>query len=192
MLYRVRKKIQRHFKINIFICILMFTVFTAGVSAGSSNFVLTEENSDVILSYFKNKGDFEAVVTDSFFKNIRIIFIIFISGMSVAGIPVILYTLFSRGVSLGAGVCALISVSESSYVGIILNLLPQIVFLILAVMIISYYGFTFSCFLCTRVFFGKSRYPKRDVSVITFAIVFLISALCCFLSALCEGWFIPV
>ena len=144
MLRNTRKTISRQLKERSWIFILLFVFFASGVAAGCNNFQLTEENSTSIIAYFSGESDFRQVVYDSFVKNFKLVLLIFAGGVSLVGIPLILYFLFMKGVSMGAAVCALISVSSSKQLTVIFYLLPHIIFLVIAILVLGYRSFVFS------------------------------------------------
>lgn len=191
MLLSARNKISRQLKGRSWIFVLLLIFFASGVTVGCNNFNLTEETGSDIITYFSGKAEFNSIVYDSFFKSFKLMMWIFASGLSLVGIPLILYFIFTKGVSLGAAVCALISVSSEQPLTVILCLLPHIIFLVIAMMLSCYKSFVFSGALFRNVFgFKKYRNTSWD-SFFSLAVTFLISALLCYLSALCEGFFIP-
>ncbi len=190
MIYKFRKNKKLNIKINAYLCVLLFAFFSLGVSTGCKNFNLTEENYEIVKGYFQGKSDFYEICRDSFVKNSKIIVMILIWGISLAGIPAILYFLFSQGISLGSGICAVLSVSSSDILNTVLNLLPQTVFFLIALMLISYYSFEFSVFICRKILFNGKRFLNNK-SIIGLIIAFALSLVLCYFSSLCEGWFIP-
>ena len=178
-------------KINIYVCLLLFAFFSLGISTGSRNFTLTEDNYEVIKGYFQENSDFNSIYKDSFVKNAKIVVLISIFGLSLVGVPAVLYFVFSQGLALGSGICAIFSVSESNILSTACNLIPQIIFYIFALMLISYYSFEFSMFLCRKILF-KEKHFVNNKSITGFVVVFAVSILFCYFTALCEGWFMHV
>ena len=160
MLYNFRKSKKFKIKINIYVCLLLFAFFSLGISTGSRNFTLTEDNYEVIKGYFQENSDFNSIYKDSFVKNAKIVVLISIFGLSLVGVPAVLYFVFSQGLALGSGICAIFSVSESNILSTACNLIPQIIFYIFALMLISYYSFEFSMFLCRKILFKEKLIIK--------------------------------
>lgn len=191
VLYNFRKNKKFKLKINVYVCLLLFTFFSLGVSTGCRNFSLTEDNYEVIKGYFQENPNFNDVYKDSFLKNVKVISLISVFGLSLVGVPVVLYFVFSQGLALGSGICAVFSVCASNVLSTACNLIPQVLLYISALMLSSYYCFEFSMFLCRKVLFMEKRMVNNK-SIIVFFIVFSLSVLFCYFAALCEGWFMPV
>ena len=191
MLYKFRKSKKLRIKINIYVCLLLFAFFSLGVSTGCRNFSFTEDNYEVIKGYFQEKSDFNDVYKDSFVKNAKVVVLISVFGLSLVGVPAVLYLIFSQGLALGSGICAIFSVSESNILSTAGNLLPQVLFYISALMLISYYCFDFSMFLCKKILFKEKRIVSNR-NLTGFVIVFAFAIVLCYFSALCEGWFVPI
>ena len=82
-----------------------------------------------------NKYDY---FISQFFLGILFILFVFLLGTSIAGIPIISFVVFTKGLQIGFS-CALFvaSYQMKGIVGILLTLLPQVVFDLLATFLIS-------------------------------------------------------
>jgi uncharacterized membrane protein SpoIIM required for sporulation len=174
-------------KVNI-IFIVICTVFCLGIVVGSKSYVLEEKSAQLITSLVEKNTEVKTVVTTSFLKNIKTLIWIFIFSFSTIGIPFILYILYEKSVVIGCGLCSLISIFSSNKFIIILKLLPQFLFYISSIVIISYFGILFSYNLFSRFFLKKMKYNKENINLIVYILVFLAGIFLCYLSALCEGY----
>ena len=82
-----------------------------------------------------NKYDY---FISQFFLGILFILFVFLLGTSIAGIPIISFVVFTKGLQIGFS-CALFvaTYQMKGIVGILLTLLPQVVFDLLATFLIS-------------------------------------------------------
>ena len=109
-MYELRRLFKRHIEENFLKYILILILFFAGVLAGFAFFggasgVFSETLNGEVGAFIDGfpEGSFDKleIAKTSLSKNFRIIFLVFIGGLSVWLSPVLLGTFFSYGFSLG-------------------------------------------------------------------------------------------
>lgn len=86
---------------------------------------------------------------NQFFFGILLIIVVFIFGTSLVGIPIISFIVFTKGVQIGFS-CALFicSYQLKGLIGIFLTLVPQVIFDLLALYLISASAIQCSMYIC--------------------------------------------
>ena len=143
MFKRIQSHILHHKNAYLFFTILLI----GGVITGM---VLVEqfENTETtyFLSYlFEPMNDKKEFFKIQFTTNILILICIFFLGFSVIGIPFISFFIFTKGVQIGLSSTLLILTYEwKGIFGIILTIIPQILFELVAYYIIAIVAFEVS------------------------------------------------
>ena len=151
MIKHIKSHILHHKNAYLFFTILLI----GGVITGM---VLVEqfENTETtyFLSYlFEPMTDRKEFFKIQFTTNILILIFIFFMGFSLIGIPFISFFIFTKGVQIGLSSTLLILTYEwKGIFGIILTIIPQIIFDLIAYYIIAIVAFEVSNTLIKTVF----------------------------------------
>lgn len=186
------RDIKKDKSIYISLIIVLFISVLFGVF-----FIKILENNDLKLltnhinSYFdsikNNKLEFN--LYNNIINNNITLFILFILGFSIIGIPIVISILFYKGFSLSFTVASLIY--HFKFDGIffsIIYIFPHLVINILFYFIMSYYAFKL-CLNMIQVIFNKTRVNKSFLK--KYVIVLVISFIFLSLSALYETYIVP-
>lgn len=188
--FSLRKKLS-NIKAGNIVTYVIFVCFIAGITFGCNGFVLEEEIIDEIVKSFENGVDFNLALTDAFIKNSIFIFFLYLCGMSMIGGICVLYLIFTQGVSIGSSVCAIVSVAETQKFLVLLELMPGYFFITTAYILMARSAFLYSLNINTKTIFSRKNIFKYDYRFIALTATFGISVLFCYISALCEVFFIP-
>lgn len=151
----MKRKIARHSFIHkyrhvyIFISILVVSGFLMGCYAVRFiDAADTKELSSILTTIPENVEQYSFFV-NQFFFGIVLIIVVFLFGTSLAGIPIISFIVFSKGVQIGFS-CALFvcTYQFKGVLGIILTLVPQVLFDLLALYLISASAIQCSMYIC--------------------------------------------
>ena len=151
MLKRIKYHFHHHKNAYLFFTIILI----GGVFCGM---VLVEQFEHTETNYFLSYLFEPMVDKQEFFKiqfttNILIIIFIFLLGFSLIGIPFISFFIFTKGVQIGLSCTLLILTYEwKGIFGIILTIIPQILFDLFAYYIIAIVAFEVSYTLLKVVF----------------------------------------
>ena len=151
MLKRIKSHILHHKNAYLFFTILLI----GGVATG---IVLVEqfENTETthFLSYlFEPMSNIKEYFKIQFTTNILILICIFLLGFSVIGIPFISFFIFTKGVQIGLSSSLLILTYEwKGIFGIILTIIPQVLFELIAFYIVAIVAFEVSYTLIKTIF----------------------------------------
>lgn len=138
-----RKRLYRGFlrkykNVYLFILILVVAGFCMGIFL--SNYI--DMNDTTHLSNYLttvNEGvDKYAYFVNQFFLGILFVIFVFLLGTSIVGIPIVSFIAFTKGIQIGFS-CALFvyTYQLKGIIGIVLTLLPQVLFDLLATFLIS-------------------------------------------------------
>lgn len=130
--------LRKYKNVYLFILILVASGFLMGIFL--SNYI-DMSDTDHLSSYLTtvNEGvDQYAYFVNQFFLGILFVLFVFLLGTSIIGIPIVSFIAFTKGLQIGFS-CALFvyTYQLKGIVGIILTLLPQVVFDLLATFLIS-------------------------------------------------------
>ena len=150
-----RRKLHRHSFIHryshvyIFITILVISGFLMGFFAFRYINAADIEQLSSILTTVPEDMDQYSFFINQFFLGIVLIVVVFLFGTSLAGIPIISFIVFTKGVQIGFS-CALFlyTYQFKGVLGIILTLVPQVLFDVLALYLISASALQCSMYIC--------------------------------------------
>lgn len=130
--------LRKYKNVYLFILILVASGFLMGIFL--SNYIDMSDTAH-LSSYLTtvNEGvDQYAYFVNQFFLGILFVLFVFLLGTSIIGIPIVSFIAFTKGLQIGFS-CALFvyTYQLKGIVGIILTLLPQVVFDLLATFLIS-------------------------------------------------------
>ena len=184
MLRRLRFSLLKHFNENIFLYFLVLSVFVIGIVAGSFSIkILNQYQKEELTSYIQGfftilnieKIDNWLLFKNSLFSNLKTIFLLWVFGVTVIGIPFILGVLAIRGYILGFTVGFFIS--EFGFRGLILSIsaiLPQNVIMVPALMIIGVISLNFSL----------TVFRRKKITISDFLRLFLVYTMIIYLLSL--------
>ena len=141
--------IRKYRHVYIFISVLVVSGFLVGCYG--SRFI---ESSDIetlssLLTTIPENVEAYGYFINQFFLGIVLIVVVFLFGTSLAGIPIISFIVFSKGVQIGFS-CALFvcTYQFKGILGIFLTLVPQVFFDLLALYLISASVIQCSMYIC--------------------------------------------
>ena len=141
--------IRKYRHVYIFISVLVVSGFLVGCYG--SRFI---ESSDIetlssLLTTIPENVEAYGYFINQFFLGIVLIVVVFLFGTSLAGIPIISFIVFSKGVQIGFS-CALFvcTYQFKGILGIFLTLVPQVFFDLLALYLISASAIQCSMYIC--------------------------------------------
>lgn len=176
---------QKHQNSSHFLSILLLCGIICGI-------LLSQWIDSSIISSLSSTA-FSTILTEidrmqffisQFTTNIALALLILFFGFSVIGMPFISFVIFTKGVQLGFS-CAmyLITYHLKGMLGIVLTLIPQVLFDALAVFIISILSFELSfelfkrCFLNTKAIQWKQIYDEKSNGILLSLALILLSSL---------------
>jgi stage II sporulation protein M len=157
MLISIRQNAIAYFRVNLVMYFFIILLFIVGVVFGALAVkTLAEEQKAELLTYLKvffqglNNGqdttlDMGVLVKQAIFNNIKTIGVIWLLGLTVIGVPMILFIVFTRGFVIGFTVGFL--VNEYILRGIafaLASVIPHNIVVIPAVIIAAVSGVSFS------------------------------------------------
>lgn len=179
----LKRNISGYFRRNKYMFAIVFTSLCAGAVAGT--FGAARGNiPEIMPSDGLAAGN---VVMESFLENLKFLVWIVLWGINVAGFPVIIYLLYSKGAVLSASVYALAAMENANHLMLIVSILPYIMCTVAAVMIASQGSLGCSMQLAKSVFFGKKTRNLPNVYKLTAE--FVVAAVLTLLGGVCEAVF---
>jgi len=163
--------INRNRKTHLF----LWSLLVIGIITGSFFIVLLDKTdklyvSNQITNFFSNVKTGEnlnywTALVNAIVSNFSICLIIWLLGISVIGIPIVLFILFSKGFILGFSIGAIIYKYKIS--GLLLSLVyttPHIIINTFLIMVISYYSFMFSMNMVVSLIKKKNLTLKSGIN----------------------------
>ena len=193
MFFQWRRKLSAYFGKNKYYYLLIFLVFAAGVAMGVRSVTTGGQDSAAVAGSLQSgQYAYTEIIRMSFLKNVKFVFWIFLCSLSILGIPAIAFLLYTKVYSLGCSICALLmATSQANKFTVMAAILPQIFFTVLSFVFLSQCGAGFSMDLCRKTLFGENVRGSYLAQLGGVALVFGVSVLFVFLSAVCEGFFVP-
>lgn len=179
--------------------LFLFILFLLGIVFGSLFISILSDQDKVkvveqVTSFFtgmkQNKFNSWMIFKNSFFSNFLLLFFIWILGISVIGIPVIIIINFLKGFTIGFSIAAIIyHYKLLGLLGAFTYIFPHIIFVSLAILILSYYSF----FVSTHIFYAVLKKQNINFKGIIgkYNVIFLFSILIILLSSLIEAFLSP-
>lgn len=185
------KMILPNRKMNIFMITLLFLAILA-----SSIFIvnLSHEDKLLVISKMKNIFFVEEInyfnfISNSFLTNLIYITLIVILGLSIIGIPLVLFIFFIKIFVIGFTLSAfIITFKIKGLIGSLLYLMPVQLLIMISIFIVSIYSINFSFNLLKEIRKGNSFNYKRFFRQYIF--IYLISLGIILLSSLLEGFYL--
>lgn len=191
----------RYLKENMYAFIFVSLVFVIGIIFGSVMVNrLPEQHIEPLAQelnfYFEVLDETPAVdrkviLKESLYTNGKFIFLAFLSGITVIGIPVIVVMLYMRGLFLGFTVGFIFN--HSSFRGLFFALtaiVPQNLVAIPAILLASVASISFSWFILLKVV--KNRNFNIKQHLINYCVLIFMSLVMVACAALIEAYIVPV
>lgn len=156
-MFFLKEQLVKHIKNNSYLYVFLFIVFMIGTTSGAFTVNnLKDVQKEELINYLtkfhqiKNSVDISTVsiFKQSLLNNFQTVFILWVLGATIIGIPLIFIVIFARGFVLGFSLSILIS--EYKFKGILVilaSVLPQNIFIILGIIFISATSINFSLYI---------------------------------------------
>lgn len=180
--------------------IFLITVLVVGMISGILFiFFISKEDKSLVKTELEtfftmiksNKINYFTTFINSFFSNFFYLFSIWLLGISIIGIPIIIFMLFLKGFVFGFSISSIIS--HNGLIGIPLSIstqFPHSIILLICMILISFYATNFSIKLF-KVLFLKSDLPL-GIYFKKYNLVSMICIICLFICSLIETFLSPV
>ncbi|GAW91679.1 stage II sporulation protein M [Calderihabitans maritimus] len=199
MIRKLRGRLAEHFRANLLLMGIITLCFIGGIVYGSftvSNLAPVEKGElrEYVESFLKSFKDMNVntalLARKAVLMNLKTLFYIWFLGLTVVGVPLILFTVFMRGFILGFTVAFL--VREQAVAGVlltILSLLPQNLLFIPSLLVGATTALSFSLLLVRGRRARETVGLPRRLAVYTGLMLILTSA--GFLAGLIEAYISP-
>lgn len=159
---KLKIKVKLDKKILLFLLILLIIGITVGsifvtILNQSDKSLVNEHLNDFLNSVEGNKLDFSLALKNNLVSNILYVLIIWLLGISVIGLPIIIFMFFSKTFILGFSVGAIISTFKTK--GILFSLIytfPGQVISLLFLILLVMYSMSFSFKMIYLIFKKKT------------------------------------
>lgn len=152
---------------------IIFIFFISNVD----KLLIKDELNTFLLNIKNNNLDYYSSFFQSFSSNFIYLIIIWLLGISIIGIPIIIFLLFFKGFIFGFGISSMISNFGLKGIGLSLGYQsPHLLIMLLIFLLISFYAINFSVKLF-RILFLKdninlSPYFKKYIQILIISLVF--------------------
>jgi stage II sporulation protein M len=203
MLISLRQNIIAYFRVNLALYFFIILLFVVGVVFGALAVkTLGEQQKAELITYLQvffqglNKGqatgvDTGIVVKQAVFNNIKTVVVIWLLGITVIGVPVILFIVFTRGFVVGFTVGFL--VDEYLLRGVafaVASVIPHNFLVLPAVIITAVSGVSFSLLIIKKRFrHHRVNITQEFVSYTGLSLIMLVIVIT---GGLVEGYITPV
>lgn len=196
----IKKIIERQLKNNRSLCFLVLVLFITGITAGAFTVdALSIAQKEELISYFQNffnildKEPIQSafVFKQSLLNNSQFVFIIWILGITVIGIPLILIIIAVKGFIIGFSVSFLVEgMGLRGLLFALAAILPQNLLIVPGILFAGVLGTSFSVSMIRR----RKSQPKKNLSAefVRYSLNIVISLLTLLLGSLVEGYITPV
>lgn len=202
MLQKIENTLIIYLKDNFFIFAVITAVFILGIVVGSISIkTLNDLQKDNLANYinlFFQRVDIDSIdgniiLKHTILNNIKYVSIIWILGLTIIGVPFIMFLIFIRGFTIGFTVGFL--VNEMGLKGALfstISLLPQNIIIIPSYIIISVSAISFSILLLkSKNSIEKFNFPQQITGYTALvSIMFFIISIGCFIEAFINPVFI--
>lgn len=201
MQYKIRSWLYRHFKDNFLVYFTIIFLLISGIIIGAISIkILNSEQKGQVISFFnsffklvsKNQVDSFLLLKESILNNFKTIFLIWITGIIIIGIPIIPIIIILRGFAIGFTVGFL--VNEFGIKGLLFalfSILPQNIFVIPGIIAISSIGMVNSL---SNIKGRKlqSTYNHKFTSFINYSVLIFVLSIIVFVGSLIEAYITPI
>ena len=179
--------------------LFLLIVFLIGIIFGSIFITILDEPDkvtvlDQISLFFEqikvNKIDYLGVLKNSLTSNLLYIALVFLLGISIIGIPVVIFMLFLKGFMIGFSIASI--VAKYKIIGILGSLtyiFPHIVISVLVIFMLSYYALRLSFNIFRAVIEKKTINFSEIIS--RYSMIMLIGVVIMVIASLIEAFISP-
>lgn len=145
--------------------------------SNADKLLIKDELNTFLLNIKNNNLDYYSSFFQSFSSSFIYLIIIWLLGISIIGIPIIIFLLFFKGFIFGFGISSMISNFGLKGIGLSLGYQsPHLLIMLLIFLLISFYAINFSVKLF-RILFLKdninlSPYFKKYIQILIISLVF--------------------
>ena len=154
MPYKIKNSFKRHFQTNFILYFILMIFFVLGIILGSILIkeLNIEQKSGIIKflnSFFKSMGEKKlnniGILKNSLLDNLKTVFMLWITGFIILGIPIIPIVVAIRGIAIGFTVGFLVNeFGVKGFLFSILGILPQNLLFIPSILVIAAIGMSYS------------------------------------------------
>lgn len=201
MQHKLKNWLYRHFKDNflVYFTIIVFLIIGIIIGAVSIRILDSDQKGQVIIffnSFFKlisnDEVDSFLLLKESILNNLKTIFLIWITGIIIIGIPIIPIIILLRGFAIGFTVGFL--VNEFGIKGLLFalfSILPQNLFVIPGIISISSIGMVNSLNSIRRKRL-QSTYNHKLTNFINYSVIIFIFSIIIMIGSLVEAYITPI
>lgn len=199
--HKLKNWLYRHFKDNflVYFTIIVFLIIGIIIGAVSIRILDSDQKGQVISffnSFFKlisnDEVDSFLLLKESILNNLKTIFLIWITGIIIIGIPIIPIIILLRGFAIGFTVGFL--VNEFGIKGLLFalfSILPQNLFVIPGIISISSIGMVNSLNSIRRKRL-QSTYNHKLTNFINYSVIIFIFSIIIMIGSLVEAYITPI
>ena len=160
---RRNKEIKKYiFLITLIIIGIIFGIVFSLVLSKSDKLIVT----NTINSYFTNKNINKSIMIDNFkqsiVSNLFYLGLVWILGMSIIGIPIILFMLFGKGFILGFSIGSILRIYHlKGIIGVICYIFPHHILSLILSILLTYHSTNMSIKLFKYLFLKKEMNVKK-------------------------------
>ncbi len=145
--------------------------------SNADKLLIKDELNTFLLNIKNNNLDYYSSFFQSFSSNFIYLIIIWLLGISIIGIPIIIFLLFFKGFIFGFGISSMISNFGLKGIGLSLGYQsPHLLIMLLIFLLISFYAINFSVKLFRILFLrdniNLSPYFKKYIQILIISLVF--------------------
>ena len=154
-IYNQKKKYL--FLVGIVVVGIIFGIVFSLIISKSDKLVVTSSIRDLFTTVKDGNIKHIDILKESLFSNSFYLFLVWLLGMSIIGLPIILFMLFTRGFILGFSIGGIISTyGYKGIIGALLFIFPhQLISMIISILL-TYYALIFSVRLFKYLFLYKN------------------------------------
>ncbi len=176
---KLKVKVKLDKKILLFLLILLIIGITVGsifvtILNQSDKSLVSEHLNDFLNNVEENKLDFSLALKNNLINNVLYVLIIWLLGISVIGLPIIIFMFFSKTFILGFSLGAIISTFKTKGIlfGLIYTFPGQVISLLFLILLVMY-SMSFS-FKMIYLIFKKKTLDFKIVMNKYFKILFIV------------------
>ena len=176
---KLKVKVKLDKKILLFLLILLIIGITVGsifvtILNQSDKSLVSEHLNDFLNNVEENKLDFSLALKNNLISNVLYVLIIWLLGISVIGLPIIIFMFFSKTFILGFSLGAIISTFKTKGIlfGLIYTFPGQVISLLFLILLVMY-SMSFS-FKMIYLIFKKKTLDFKIVMNKYFKILFIV------------------
>lgn len=202
MLHKIREILHKHFKNNINRYFLLFMILIIGISAGAFtvNGLSTLQNEELV-NYFagflkimsNQKVNSNELLVVSLQENAKLIALLWISGVTIIGIPFIYLLVLSKGFAIGFSSGFIIqTMGLKGVLFSFLTLLPKEIIIMPCVIALGVNGVNFSLSIIKSKSIKQALKQNLKMDFIGYSLCTVFFSIFIFIAVLVETYIMPV